>query len=117
MTSWTRGPWPAPAAPPAPLVLPLGGTPPVSIAWITIDWKLAGMPRCFSLPVRLDRSWALTSAPRIATGNVFRILAHDGSRPHLALGVDPLAELRVADAGDIEMPPLHRRLSGPVRAS
>jgi agmatinase len=25
-------------------------------------------------------------------------LPHDGSRPHLALGVDPLAELRVADA-------------------
>src|ERR1022692_2073934 len=31
-------------------------------------------------------------------------LPHDGSRPHLALGVDPLKELRVADAGDIEMP-------------
>jgi agmatinase len=31
-------------------------------------------------------------------------LPHDGSRPHLALGVDPLAELTVADAGDIEMP-------------
>jgi agmatinase len=31
-------------------------------------------------------------------------LPHDGSRPHLALGVDPLQELRVADAGDIEMP-------------
>src|ERR1700757_3149578 len=31
-------------------------------------------------------------------------LPHDGSRPHLALGVDPLLELRVADAGDIEMP-------------
>ncbi len=31
-------------------------------------------------------------------------LPHDGSRPHLALGVDPLADLRVADAGDIEMP-------------
>jgi agmatinase len=31
-------------------------------------------------------------------------LPHDGSRPHLALGVDPLAELKVADAGDIEMP-------------
>jgi agmatinase len=30
-------------------------------------------------------------------------LPHDGSRPHLALGVDPLAELRVADAGDVEM--------------
>ena len=32
-------------------------------------------------------------------------LPHDGSRPHLALGVDPLTELRVADAGDVLMPP------------
>jgi agmatinase len=32
-------------------------------------------------------------------------LPHDGSRPHLALGVDPLAELRVGDAGDVLMPP------------
>ncbi|HUC57851.1 MAG TPA: agmatinase [Streptosporangiaceae bacterium] len=31
-------------------------------------------------------------------------LPHDGSRPHLALGVDPLTELLVADAGDVEMP-------------
>ncbi len=31
-------------------------------------------------------------------------LPHDGSRPHLALGVDPLKELKVADAGDVEMP-------------
>jgi agmatinase len=31
-------------------------------------------------------------------------LPHDGARPHLALGVDPLADLRVADAGDVEMP-------------
>jgi agmatinase len=31
-------------------------------------------------------------------------LPHDGSRPHLALGVDPLAELSIADAGDVEMP-------------
>jgi agmatinase len=30
-------------------------------------------------------------------------LPHDGSRPHLALGVDPLVELKVADAGDVEM--------------
>jgi agmatinase len=30
-------------------------------------------------------------------------LPHDGSRPHLALRVDPLKELRVVDAGDIEM--------------
>jgi agmatinase len=31
-------------------------------------------------------------------------LPHDASRPHLALGVDPLRELRVADAGDVVMP-------------
>jgi agmatinase len=32
-------------------------------------------------------------------------LPHDASRPHLALGVDPLRELRTADAGDVVMPP------------
>src|ERR1700761_6972412 len=31
-------------------------------------------------------------------------LPHDASRPHLALGVDPLAELRIGDAGDVNMP-------------
>ena len=31
-------------------------------------------------------------------------LPHDGSRPHLALGVDPLTELGVVDLGDVEMP-------------
>jgi agmatinase len=31
-------------------------------------------------------------------------LPHDGSRPHLALGVDPLIELGVVDAGDVVMP-------------
>jgi len=31
-------------------------------------------------------------------------LPHDASRPHLALGVDPLTELRCADAGDVLMP-------------
>src|SRR5687767_7629166 len=30
-------------------------------------------------------------------------LAHDGSRPSLALRVDPLRDLRVLDAGDVEM--------------
>jgi agmatinase len=30
-------------------------------------------------------------------------LPHDASRPHLALRVDPLQEMRVVDAGDIEM--------------
>ena len=32
-------------------------------------------------------------------------LPHDGRRPHLALGVDPLTELAVVDVGDVEMPP------------
>ena len=32
-------------------------------------------------------------------------LPHDGSRPHLALGVDPLVELGVVDVGDVVMPP------------
>jgi agmatinase len=31
-------------------------------------------------------------------------LPHDASRPHLALGVDPLRELRVVDIGDVVMP-------------
>jgi agmatinase len=31
-------------------------------------------------------------------------LGHDGRRPHLALGVDPLMELGVVDVGDVEMP-------------
>ena len=48
-------------------------------------------------------------------------LPHDASRPHLALGVDPLAELRVADAGDVLMPPGEteeslRRLEAAVQA-
>ncbi len=33
-------------------------------------------------------------------------LPHDGQRPHLALGVDPLQDLRVVDAGDVLMPPV-----------
>jgi agmatinase len=31
-------------------------------------------------------------------------LAHDGSRPHMALRVDALRDVRVVDAGDVEMP-------------
>jgi agmatinase len=38
-------------------------------------------------------------------------LPHDASRPHLALGVDPLADLNVADVGDIEMPSGQTELS------
>src|SRR3984893_12505216 len=36
-------------------------------------------------------------------------LPHDSSRPPLALRVDPLQELRVLDAGDIEMPGVEAR--------
>jgi agmatinase len=32
-------------------------------------------------------------------------LGQDGSRPHLALRVDALQDIRVVDAGDVEMPP------------
>ena len=32
-------------------------------------------------------------------------LPHDGQRPHLALRVDALSELKIADAGDLLMPP------------
>src|SRR5580658_8627004 len=38
-------------------------------------------------------------------------LPHDGLRPHLALGVDPLVELGVVDVGDVEMPPGDTELS------
>jgi agmatinase len=34
---------------------------------------------------------------------------HDSSRPHLTLRVDPLRDLRVLDAGDIEMPGVEAR--------
>jgi agmatinase len=35
---------------------------------------------------------------------------HDSARPHLALRVDPLRDLKVLDAGDIEMPGVEARL-------
>ena len=46
-------------------------------------------------------------------------LPHDASRPHLALGVDPLQELRVADLGDVVMPSgeMERSLRGLSRLS
>jgi len=37
-------------------------------------------------------------------------LPHDASRPHLALRVDPLADLIVVDAGDVLMPGVEARL-------
>ena len=48
-------------------------------------------------------------------------LPHDGSRPHLALGVDPLVEMAVVDVGDVLMPageiePSMKRLEEAVAA-
>jgi agmatinase len=45
-------------------------------------------------------------------------LPHDGSRPHLALRVDALRDLRVVDSGDVEMPPgeMERSLASLERA-
>ena len=36
-------------------------------------------------------------------------IPHDASRPHLTLRVDPLKDLRVVDAGDVEMPGVEAR--------
>ena len=38
-------------------------------------------------------------------------LEHDGSRPHMALRVDSLKDLRVLDAGDVEMPGVEGQLT------
>src|ERR1700722_4599397 len=67
ITSLTSPPCPAASAPPAPAEFGLDGTPPVSTAWITMDWKFAGMPRCLSWAIRLELSRELTSAPSTAT--------------------------------------------------
>ena len=76
-------------------------------------------------PVDLDDAAALAAADVVVVGAPFDggtshrpgtrfgpmairqtdYLPQDGSRPHLALRVDALKDLRVVDAGDVEMPP------------
>jgi agmatinase len=76
-------------------------------------------------PVDLDDAAALAAADVVVVGAPFDggtshrpgtrfgpmairqtdYLPQDGSRPHLALRVDALRDLRVVDAGDVEMPP------------
>ena len=76
-------------------------------------------------PVDLDDAAALAAADVVVVGapfdggtshrpgtrfgpNAIRqtcYLPQDGSRPHLALRVDALQDVRVVDAGDVEMPP------------
>jgi len=76
-------------------------------------------------PVDLDDGEALTAVDVVIVGAPFDggtshrpgtrfgpqairqtcYLPQDGSRPHLALRVDALRDIRVVDAGDVEMPP------------
>jgi agmatinase len=90
------------------------------------DVTFLGVPRA-----DLDERWTYSEADVVIVGAPFdggtshragarfgpqaiRVadhLPHDGSRPHLALRVDPLTELRVVDAGDVEMPPGETELS------
>ncbi len=76
-------------------------------------------------PVDLDDAAALAAADVVIVGAPFDggtshrpgtrfgpqairqtdYLPHDGSRPHLALRVDALQDIKVVDAGDVEMPP------------
>ena len=72
--------------------MPLGGTPPVSTAFTTMDWKLGGIPRRFSLLID-QRSCALTSAPSTATPATAPIsrlvLAADAAMPERSGGTAP----------------------------
>jgi agmatinase len=89
------------------------------------DVTLLGVPRC-----DLDDPAALRGADVVVVGAPYDAgtsyrsgarfgplairstdyLPHDASRPHLALRVDPLRDLAVVDAGDVEMPGVEGRL-------
>jgi hypothetical protein len=97
------------AAGPAPLALRLDGTEPVSIALITIDWKLAGMPSARSLPTRLAFSCELTSMPRTATPRTAPIsrlvLVAEAAIPERSGGTaDSAAEVTGTMVAPIPMP-------------
>jgi agmatinase len=82
------------------------------------DVTFLGVERCdLSQPSTLDGADVVIIGAPYDAGTSYRAgarfgpkmirttdyLPHDSSRPHLALRVDPLQELRVVDAGDIEM--------------
>jgi agmatinase len=82
------------------------------------DVTFLGVERCdLSQPSTLDGADVVIIGAPYDAGTSYRAgarfgpkmirttdyLPHDSSRPHLALRVDPLRELRVVDAGDIEM--------------
>jgi hypothetical protein len=78
------------------LRLAAGGTVPVSIALMTMDWKLAGMPSWCSRLIRSACSWELTSAPSTATPTTAPIsrlvLAADAAIPERSGGMADSAE-------------------------
>ncbi len=84
------------------------------------DTTFAGVPRAsLDEPASLAGARAVIVGAPFDGGTVHRpgcrfgplairrtdYLPHNGKRPHLALGVDPLVELGVVDVGDVEMPP------------
>jgi len=84
------------------------------------DTTFAGVPRAdLDDPASLAGARAVIVGAPFDGGTVYRpgcrfgplairrtdYLPHDGKRPHLALGVDPLVELGVCDVGDVQMPP------------
>jgi agmatinase len=84
------------------------------------DTTFAGVPRAdLDEPASLAGARAVVVGAPFDGGTVHRpgcrfgplairrtdYLPHDGKRPHLALGVDPLVDLGVRDVGDVEMPP------------
>jgi agmatinase len=83
------------------------------------DVTFLGVPRCdLELPSTFEGADVVIIGAPYDAGTSYRAgarfgpkmirttdyIPHDSSRPHLALRVDPLKELRVVDAGDIEMP-------------
>jgi agmatinase len=91
------------------------------------DYTFLGVPRCsLGDPGSLPGSGAVVLGAPFDSGVSYRsgarfgpsairaacYLPHDGSRPHLALRVDPLVDLPVLDAGDVTMPPgeIHQSL-------
>src|ERR1700716_4399941 len=82
------------------------------------DVTFLGVERCdLSQPSTLDGADVVIIGAPYDAGTSYRAgtrfgpkmirtsdyLPHDSSRPHLTLRVDPLQELRVVDAGDVEM--------------